>query len=74
LEPTWRCSERHRVSNRHDGRQRRSVRDTDEQEDRKPGWKIVAERNDSGHGEQHGKGLLVLAGLCCRVSRSVRDR
>jgi hypothetical protein len=37
------------------------VRDTDKQEDRKPGRKTIAERDGSGHGEQHGKGLPVLA-------------
>ena len=39
----------------------RRMRDTDNEEDREPGWKTVAERDDSGHGEQHGKGLLVRA-------------
>jgi hypothetical protein len=37
------------------------VGDTDEQEDRKPGWEIVAERDDSGRGEKYGKDLPMLA-------------
>ena len=37
------------------------------EEDRKPGRKTVAERDDSGHGEQHGKGLLVRAKPICEA-------
>jgi hypothetical protein len=37
------------------------VRDADKQEDRKPGRKTIAERDDSGHGEEYGKDLPVLA-------------
>jgi hypothetical protein len=37
------------------------VRDTDNEEDRKPSRQRIAECDDSGHGEQHGKGLPVLA-------------
>jgi hypothetical protein len=43
------------------------VRDTDNEEDRKPGRKIIAERDDSGHGEQHGKGLPVCAKPICEA-------
>jgi hypothetical protein len=43
------------------------VRDTHNEEDRKPGRKIIAERDDSRHGEQHGKGLLVCAKLICEA-------
>jgi hypothetical protein len=67
IEPAWRCSEGHRVGNRHDGRQRRSVRDTDHEEDRKLGWKTIAECDDSGHGEQRGKGPLVRAKPICKA-------
>jgi hypothetical protein len=37
------------------------VGDTDTEEDRKPGRQIIAERDDSGHREQYGKDLPVLA-------------
>jgi hypothetical protein len=67
LEPAYRCSEGHRIGNRHDRRQRRSVRDTDEQEDPKPGRKTIAECDDSGRGEQYGKGLPVLAEPICEA-------
>ena len=43
------------------------MRDTDKQEDRKPGRKIIAERDDSGHGEQYGKDLPVLAEPICEA-------
>jgi hypothetical protein len=43
------------------------VRDTHNKEDRKPGWKIIAERDDSGRSEQHGKGLLVRAEPICQA-------
>jgi hypothetical protein len=43
------------------------VRDTDNNEDRKPGLKIIAERDDSGHGEPHGKGLPVCAKPICEA-------
>ena len=36
-------------------------------EDRKPGRKAVAERDDSGHGEQYGEGLPVLAEPICEA-------
>jgi hypothetical protein len=41
--------------------------DANKQEDRKRGPKTIAERNDSGHGEQHGKDLLVLAEPICEA-------
>jgi hypothetical protein len=37
------------------------VRDTDKQEDRQRGRKRIAERDDSGHGKDYGKDLLVPA-------------
>ena len=37
------------------------MRNTDQQEDRKRGRKRIAEREDSGHGEEYGKDLPVLA-------------
>jgi hypothetical protein len=43
------------------------VCDTDKQEHRKPGRKTVAERDDSGDGDQHGKDLLVLAEPICEA-------
>jgi hypothetical protein len=67
LELASRCSEGHRVGNRHNGRKRRRLRDTDNEEDRKPGRKIIAERDDRGHGEQYGKGLPVLADSICEA-------
>jgi hypothetical protein len=42
-------------------RQRRSVRDAHKEEDRKCGRKKIAQRDDSGHGEEHGKDTHVLA-------------
>jgi hypothetical protein len=49
------------------------VRDTDKQEDRKPGRKTIAERDDSGHREQYGKDLPVLAEPICEA-RNDRPR
>jgi hypothetical protein len=38
------------------------MRDTDNEEDREAGGRNrIAERDDSGHGEQHGQDLLVLS-------------
>jgi hypothetical protein len=49
------------------------VRDTDKQEDRKPSRKTIAERDGSGHGNQYGKGLSVLAEPICEA-RNDRPR
>ena len=37
------------------------MRDTDKQEIANPAGKPIAERDDSRHGDQYSKGLLVLA-------------
>ena len=47
------------------------MRDADKQEDRKPGRKTMGERDDSGHCEQYGKRLTVLAEPVCEA-RSAR--
>src|SRR6202044_4184519 len=47
------------------GRERRSVRDTDNEEGRKASRERIAERDDSGRGEQRGQDLLVLAKPIC---------
>jgi hypothetical protein len=47
------------------------LRDGDDQEDRKPSRKVIAERDDSGHGQQYGKDLPVLAES---ISQARNDR
>jgi hypothetical protein len=49
------------------------VRDTNQQEDRKPGRKTIAERDGRGHGEQYGKCLPVLPESICEA-RNGRPR
>jgi hypothetical protein len=49
------------------------VRDTDKQEDLKPSRKTIAERDDSGDGDQHGKGLLVLVEAICEARNDRPD-
>jgi hypothetical protein len=49
------------------------VRNTDKQEDPKPSRKAIAERDDSGDGDQHGKGLLVLAEPICEARNDRPD-